>query len=650
LASHVVSGQESPQSKVPPSRLTRVIPVVGLALATLAAMTLESGAKNQGVEIAVAAGLCLIIGHRLGLSQIAPDLELADRADAQPANLPSISIPLAGLAILFAAVTGYLTVKSVNGLLPVLPWLAGVICAVAAFRNRRPVGFVKRDLVASLILLVLSLASRTIDLGSIPFGTHDDEAHWGQIAFSIWQNKAPVFAYLWDGYPGSSFVPYSLTLGLLGENLTSARLASALVGALGIPLLYLLGTIAFDRMTGVFAAALLLTNASNFHFTRMALPNIEAIPIALGGGIALLAVIRQPEGRRSWAFLGASAGMCLIGYLTSVFWPMVAAVALLPFCVSLLRAGRQRELLSGIGIALFVCVLTASPIVIYSVKHPGFGSRGSTITIWNMEGRAHVAASYGVALDDMTGILRGQIQRSLASIYSFHDSSVQYAGRETLDSVAGVAFMLGWFSLLLRRNFRGTWLTAVYFVLSMTLGSILIRDPPFQPRMVAITPSLCLIAGLGTAMLWRQVVSGFRDATRWAFALGGVTVLISAALSFVYYFGDYRIHYPNAQPTALARYFSTVQDSGMVFLVGLDEPTDAPTFTFAAPRTPLGNWKLGEPPPAQPQLIRSFVFPVDGPNALRARNMVESTFPKGHEYVLTSVTGVSVAKVWDLHT
>jgi 4-amino-4-deoxy-L-arabinose transferase-like glycosyltransferase len=625
----------------------RLLVVAALVVAGASSYALQVGDKNKGVEIAILAALCLCGAGFLG---VIPEVGRLPRAGDATISELSASARLIVIAMLLTGIAGYLAATSVNGLLPIVPWLGGVVCAVVAFHNPRPLGFQRRHAVIAGILLAVALASRTIDLGTIPFGTHDDEAHWAQYAISIWQNKAPVFAYLWDGYPGSSFVPYSLTLGLLGENLESARLASALMSSIAIPLLYLLGTIAFDSMTGILSALLLLTNASNFHFSRSALPNIEAIPVVLAGGIALLAVTRHPDGRRSWALLGISAGVCLEAYLTSVVWPVVATIALIPFCVSCLRAGRTRTLLTGIGIAFFVCLLTASPMIVYSARHPGvFGSRGATITIWNMQERNRIAQGYGVAPDDLTGILRGQVERSFASIYSRHDSSLQYAGRETLDSVAGVAFILGWAALLLRWRSPGTWFTIVYFVGAITLGSILLLDPPFQPRMVALTPCLCLIAGLGVSTLCRALFAGFRRKERWALALAGVTVLISASLGLAYYFVDYRMSYPGAEKTAIAHYLSTVQGSGTVYLVGIDETTDSPTFQFAAPRATVAIWQLSAPPPVTPaQDIRAFVMPVDGPKAQPAQALVVRSYPAGKEYILTSAAGKPVAKVWDL--
>jgi len=561
-----------------------------------------------------------------------------------------VRIRLLALAIAVAVGVGYLASVEAMGLLPLMAWGSSLVVAVMAYRDPKGSIWESRDWVAAAGLLGVALLSRTIALESVPFGIHGDEADWALIALRLWRGESPLFAFLWQGYPGPSFVPYSVTLGLFGQNLFAVRLASGLIGSLAIPLLYLLGTQGFGRRAGAFSALFLLINVSNFHFSRMGLPNIEALPVALLGAIGVLAVIRRPGRLRMWAVLGLSVGLCAEVYLTALFWPVVAFVSLIPGVVIGLRRGQGHELLRGLGVATVVGLIAASPILVYSLHHPGvFGARGNSITIWSVEGRNHTANAFGFPVADFSAIVREQTRRSIESLYTRGDSSLQYGGRALLDPVAGTAFVLGLGSLLVRWRSSSVRLTLTWFVSALTLGAIILIDPPFAPRLVGLTPIVCLIGGVGLADLAHAQVSVQRGKPRPLVMAGLLAILVGGGFGFAAYFGPYRANHPNVGVTALAWYLRSVQGTRDIYFIGLGEPVDYVTLEFMAPDAHVRRWEIDQrlpPPPDHAEV--TVLMPIDGPNATPAAARALEAYPSGRESFLDDAAGKPVIRVWDV--
>ena len=104
--------------------------------------------------------------------------------------------------------------------------------------------------------------------------------------------------------------PYwqSWGVALAGQNYTGFRLASAVLGTLTVPAVYLLGKHLFDKRVGLLAALLLATFPPHIHFSRLGLNNV-ADP--LFGTLALAFLARGlREGKQGdFALAGVMLGM-----------------------------------------------------------------------------------------------------------------------------------------------------------------------------------------------------------------------------------------------------------------------------------------------------------------------------------------------------
>lgn len=150
----------------------------------------------------------------------------------------------------------------------------------------------------------------------------------------------------------------SKAVDLLGRNFWGLRALSAVLGALTIPAIYLLGRALYDRLTGLLAALVLLTFPPHLHYSRLALNNI-ADPLFGTLGLALLARALRRNRRWEWALGGASLGLTQYFYEGGrLMFPLLAAAWLGVGCI----LWRPRPPWRGIVIAVVAFVLVAAPI------------------------------------------------------------------------------------------------------------------------------------------------------------------------------------------------------------------------------------------------------------------------------------------------
>src|SRR5262249_5273640 len=162
----------------------------------------------------------------------------------------------------------------------------------------------RRDVAAVAGLLAVALASRLLFIERWPSFINPDEPIFGLLAVDLLDAKTPAFVRGWLSEPYVSLVPFTLGLRIFGQSIDALRVPDAIIGAVAIPALYLVGREAYDRIVGLFAALFLLANVAVFHISRTGLSNVQAFTLMAFGAGTLLAAIRQPDRQRQWAFLG----------------------------------------------------------------------------------------------------------------------------------------------------------------------------------------------------------------------------------------------------------------------------------------------------------------------------------------------------------
>lgn len=130
------------------------------------------------------------------------------------------------------------------------------------------------------------------------------------------------------GREGMFFYLAAAVSRLNGLSPYSIRIASALVGVVTIPAIYLLAKECFSREVGVYAAFLLAVNAWHITLTRSGY-RVSLFPLFAILALYGLARALRRGGARDWAWCGLFTGLGLWTYKAFVFaWPLVIGCAL----------------------------------------------------------------------------------------------------------------------------------------------------------------------------------------------------------------------------------------------------------------------------------------------------------------------------------
>lgn len=552
-------------------------------------------------------------------------------------------------ALLLSAVTFDLTVRNARGLWPAIPWIFSMTALVIAFPDRKGFGLDRTDRIIVAAFLVVGVLSRTLFLATWPPFIHGDEAQFGLIGLRFWNSLDAPFATNWLGHPGLSFLPFAVTVGLLGPNLLGLRLSAGVFGGLAMAALYLTGKKAFGRTIGVMAALILLLNVSNFHLSRMGMNNSQAVLVVIVGVGAFLSVLENPHRKRQWVILGLSLGLPVDTYFAALVWPLIAAVVTLPFLPRFIR--QWRVIRPGVAAMIIALLIAAGPMLLFFAMHPADAvARGQGIWLFNNDAMQHEIQAYGVKPGDTTAVWQRQVARSLEALQMRGDTSLHYnSPRPLLDPVISVAFLLGLVVLLRRWRDPTSVLLFAWLLLNLIFGSVLVVDPPWAPRLVTLVPAASIIGGLGLVRVWSALVPAAVLRQRVVTMAAIACVVLGAVLGFSYYFGPYRMSAPNQEVTLLTRLAHDEQGQRVVYFVGVDLPPHFETIRFFAPDATVVSWRLGTPtPPRMTTALTAYAFamPYAGGRAAQAEAQVRSQFPVGHEVILRNLAGSPLFRVW----
>jgi len=132
-----------------------------------------------------------------------------------------------------------------------------------------------REILVVSIILVVGFAFRILYIDVHPYPWSGDEAAVGIDGRNIlYDNVGEIFATGWSGQPYWSFVPTSLNIAILGENIIAIRMVSVVVGTLTILTLYLFCRELFSIEIATIAAIFMTTFPYHVHFSRIGVSNI----------------------------------------------------------------------------------------------------------------------------------------------------------------------------------------------------------------------------------------------------------------------------------------------------------------------------------------------------------------------------------------
>lgn len=501
--------------------------------------------------------------------------------------------------------------------LPLLAvWLVSIALAIASAQQARRAAWrlritrafaIEAAIISSLVAAALLL--RLVRLGSVPMVFGEDEASTAMAALRFTNGvDRNMFGIEFGGHPAMFFFSQSLVMHLFGGGIFAMRAYAALLGALSIGAVYLLGREMFGRSVGIVAAVLVGFWHIHLHYTRIGLNN-AGDTLVMASSLFLL--YRGVKRNDPLALCGAgiAAGLGFFLFPGSRIIPLIIAVfagyRLLDLKVWRNHAPKLRWLRETGWIGLGY-VVTTLPLWVAFLEQPGkFDERWSIVSIFDSGWieRQREATGDGTAM-----VLVDQVTRAFGGFFHYPDLAPTYGSSiPYLDAFFALFFFVGILFAVLRVREAAPFLLITSFGLVVFLGGALTINPPVSSRVIGAIPAVAVLAALGLSRAV-SLVSG-RQAV--AAVVVGLLIVPSAFFNLKFYFGDFA-DYP---------YMSGINGLTQMEVVDYvresDFSQDTRIYWYGAPRVyanqPIIEYLLRDRPPEINVPEDSAVAPPDEP-------------------------------------
>jgi 4-amino-4-deoxy-L-arabinose transferase-like glycosyltransferase len=454
------------------------------------------------------------------------------------------------------------------------------------------------------MLVVGSLILRLVDLTTLPYVVHGDEAACALEALRWLQGGVPsLIATGWSGLPVLGYAPPALLMSVAGVSLWTFRLSSVLIGTATVVLLYALAREVGGRRLAFMAAALLAVSHIDIEFSRSGFHYIYG-PFVVELTLWLLVRALRRESAVTAALAGVGLSLALQVYFSARIVFAIVPLFLLAVWLADRKHFAGRAPLIGWLVLSFV--VAVAPLGVYFLQNPApLSDRTAGVLILNLtpDMRAHLISQFGTA--DLAVVIWRQVAAAPLLFGTLTDQSLQYGAHYPLfDPLVAALILVGFWYALLRLRQPIYVLLVSWVLFTVVVGVVLTIDMPFWPRLLVMVPALCLLAALAAEAVLRWVeqvalmvarasnnVDGLRG---WRLVvpvslLAAGLIAYSGAISVHHYFGDYPSTV-NSDPnltavTDIAEYLAKVPSTTRVVLfTGGDVIWGDPTRQFLAPR------------------------------------------------------------------
>jgi len=382
--------------------------------------------------------------------------------------------------------------RMIDPVLAILAWVLAIGTSIlGCFKKKlqiKPTG-----ILLPLGLTVIAFLVRGLGTDRIPFILTGDEGSAGIAAVRFLKGEVNnPFVSSWYSFPALYFYIQALSIRIFGQTTQALRLTSALAGALTVTAIYFVGSIMFDRRTGLVAAIFL--TAYNFHvnFSRIGLNNIWD---GLWYTIVIGALWYGWEHEEIKAFI--VSGFCL--GIAQYFYPSGRAL-LIPIFVwliiaSLLNREKFKSLLPSLLLMLIVSVTIVLPLGLFYLHHPNeFMAPFARVSL------------FGPVLDGLvksTGnpawlIVLTQIGKSFGGFTYLPIKFWYEPGTPLLLPLPASFFLFGILILIIRDHKTRSLLLALWIVTFGLIGG-LSESTPASQRYIAVAPVCALLIGYGVS-------------------------------------------------------------------------------------------------------------------------------------------------------
>lgn len=499
-----------------------------------------------------------------------------------------------------------------------------------------------------LLLAIVGTAIwlRLPDVGTIPPNVHGDEGAIGLEARRQLAGQLPVFFGVgWNQFPSLSFAMDAASMRVFGDGLFGLRMASAIEGVLCVIVLYLFVRHLWGPRPALLAAAFLAMSAWHIHFSRTGFLNMQSPLVTL---VALYFLVRAVDQGRilDWLLCGFAIAVSLEVYYGARLAPVLVAIYLGFRVLTDRRFLRRRAHVQGLAtLAVGGVVFFAPMAVVYARDPSSFTSHTAAVMVTSPSNLAHELDAYHVTT--LPEVLVINVQRTLDAFHIHGETSQEY-GRPApmFDFWTGALLAVGALAILLRPGSARGALLASWVWLALVLGSVILIDPLYSPRLVVAIPALVLAPALILETAWRGIAGLSARAGTYAFAVP-VAVLLGLALqSNVHDYFDIQIvqRQPAGRFTLLSSYAASINPSYRLYVIGRNDWTlsyDTPRFLVPSPdAVDVRDGALALPLDRIPA-NKGVAFLVENtPADFEPRmNAIRRTYPGGREEIIASGPG-----------
>ena len=411
-----------------------------------------------------------------------------------------------------ASSSGYL-----NPVVPIGIWVAGIALAAYALSQDSPP---KNEHLAqqnnearvstiriSVLLFLVALLVRFYDLGSHPFILNGTEASLGLEALNVLSGaQNNPFGTGWLTNPSLPFFFLAIPLRLLGPSTESLRLLSVVIGAVTIPVLFVIGQRLYGRAVGLAAAILLTGSHYHIHFSRSGLTNAwDALLTLLALGLIAIAWQQMPRrNRHTWLMAGTAVGFSAYLYTSSHLLPIM--LLLLGIILIIFDSATVKRQWRHIAAMAALALVIALPQMLHYQSSPGiFMERANSVGILaNQSGwLSQEATRMGLSQLQLLG---DQFWQAALAFNATIDTSTSYGPLVPfLNFLFGLLAALGLILALVRlRQIRYS-ILVVWVAVTVIFAGALLLNPPNSHRLIIAMPAVSLLAAAALDELAKAV-------------------------------------------------------------------------------------------------------------------------------------------------
>ncbi|MBN2002404.1 MAG: glycosyltransferase family 39 protein [Anaerolineae bacterium] len=376
-------------------------------------------------------------------------------------------------------------------------------------------------LFAIILITLLGAFFRLYQIANLPPGDGYDPSYYGVDALEILRGAHPIFFPSNFGREALFSYLVAACVFVWGPITLAVHLASAIVGILTVPLIYLLAEELFSgesellRLCGSSSAALMM--AVSYWHLNWSRYGVRAILVPLFAAWTVYYLWRGMRTQSRWAFIacGIVLGLSLYTYQAARLLPVVVVAGFVSYFLQHHTLARRdvENLLIIVGVSLVIF----APLGCYFLGHPGtFSERILQASILNpSQGAAENQQAFAQQLWNALLLfgIRGDIEP-----YS------TISGRPVLNLFFAGLFYIGLVAGLVRYK-KPHYVLVIFWWAVMLVPATLSTQAPAAKRAIGALPAVALLIAIGAVSLWKlwqrrssHVSPRLRKGVQWVYA------------------------------------------------------------------------------------------------------------------------------------